>query len=338
MKKIYTLLIATFAFFLVLPNTLTANAFNDVPSSHPNFKEINYLIEKGVIDNGNHFGITDIVTREEVAVMVAKAAGLDGTQRNTKFSDVPKSNLNSGYIQSAVEAGIINGYNDGTFKPQAKVTRGHMAAFISRAFDLPKGNQTFKDVPMGHTAYEAVQQLVAAGITTGYDDGTFKPEANLTRAHISAFLARAILYDAGQSEKDTKITEPKIKITEERLWSSLDSPYQYKEDLRIRIEDVYLTSEFLRIIVHYSNNSPYNAGIYDASTKVNGKDAVEFEFEQKMKEKYGSKDAPVTINFLDGTVTNIQYFKPTLVDGDTATFTFSFGTKNFKFEDIEIRK
>lgn len=196
MKKILSFILA---FVLILPVALpiksdAAQVFSDVPTSHINYDDINYLLNKGVVDRSSKFGVSEIVTREEVAVMVAKAVGLDGKQRSTKFKDVPQSSKNSGYIQSAVEAGIINGYDDSTFKPSAKVTRGHMAAFIARAFELPVGSKTFKDVPVGHTAYDAVKQLVAAGITTGYSDGTFKPQENLSRAHIAVFLARAMKY------------------------------------------------------------------------------------------------------------------------------------------------
>ncbi len=176
--------------------TASANqVFTDVPATHPNYHDTLYLLDKGVISvNKKAYGIKDIVTREEVAVMVAKARNLDGTPRATKFKDVPKSHPNSGYIQSAVEAGIINGYEDGTFRPTVKVTRGHMAAFIARGFTLPQGTKTFKDVKVGATSYTAVSQLAAANITTGYPDGTFRPQNNLTRGHISAFLARAMKY------------------------------------------------------------------------------------------------------------------------------------------------
>lgn len=194
---------------MVLPfnsEVASAQSFSDVPTSHSNYEDITYLLNEGVIDQSSKFGVSDIVTRAEVAVMIAKAVGLDGTPRATKFSDVPKSNKNSGYIQSAVEAGIINGYDDGTFKPNAKVTRGHMAAFISRAFDLPTGSKSFSDVKKGHTAYEAVSQLAAAGITTGYEDGTFKPSNNLTRAHIAAFLSRAM--KLGVTAVETTPTTP----------------------------------------------------------------------------------------------------------------------------------
>ncbi|WP_083995446.1 S-layer homology domain-containing protein [Caryophanon latum] len=181
---------------LSMPAT-NAMSYSDVPKTHSNYYDILYLEEHDVIVDRASYGMQDIVTREEVAVMVAKAIGLDGSKPvDTKFKDVKKNNSNSGYIQAAVDAGIINGYTDNTFRSTTNVTRGHMAAFISRAFTLPTGTKTFKDVAKNNTAYAAVSQLAAANITTGYEDGTFKPQNNLTRAHISAFLARAMRYEA----------------------------------------------------------------------------------------------------------------------------------------------
>lgn len=174
---------------------ITDADYTDVPATHQNYSDVMFLLERGIIDDVNVYGINDIVTREEVAVMVAKALELDGTQRTTNFSDVPASHKNSGYIQSAVEAGVIKGYSDGTFKPDNKVTRGQMAAFLGRAFDLPASSTTFKDVKSTDTGAEFVGRLAAANITTGYSDGTFKPNANLTRAHISVFIARALRYE-----------------------------------------------------------------------------------------------------------------------------------------------
>ena len=209
MKKVFSLLLVfvlTVSTILYATPANAAQVFTDVPPKHSNYQDIAFLLNKGIISaDKTTYGVKDIVTREEVAVMVAKAVGLDGTQRATKFKDVPKSHKNSGYIQSAVEAGIINGYTDGTFKATTKVTRGHMAAFIARAFDLPNGTKTFKDVRKGHTAYEAVSQLAAANITTGYEDGTFKPANNLTRAHISAFLARAVKYQENLGSTVSKL-------------------------------------------------------------------------------------------------------------------------------------
>lgn len=171
-----------------------AQTFRDVPKTHYNYSDIEYLVDKGAIDPAATFAPADTATRMDVIVMLAKALKLDNTPKATGFKDVPKSHKYSGYIYEATKAGIINGYPDGTFKPDQKVTRGHMAAFIARAYKLPNGTQTFKDVPKGHTAYEAVKQLAKAGITTGYTDGTFKPQNNLTKAHLATFVARAVRY------------------------------------------------------------------------------------------------------------------------------------------------
>src|SRR5690606_33277723 len=98
--------------------------------------------------------------------------GLDGTPRNTTFKDVPITNKYSGYIQSAAEAGIVNGYSDDTFHPDEEVTRGHAAVLIARAFDLPQAQRAmFTDVSEGDLEYSAVQQLHAADIIEGYGDG-----------------------------------------------------------------------------------------------------------------------------------------------------------------------
>lgn len=134
--------------------------------------------------------------RAEAIVEIGKLLGLDGTQRETQFKDVPKSHSASGYIQSAVDRGIINGYPDGNFKPSQELTRAHFAIFISRAFGskLPTGNVAFKDVKKNDSAYSAIQQLVAAGITTGYPDGTFKPNNKLTQTHLKTFISRTDSY------------------------------------------------------------------------------------------------------------------------------------------------
>lgn len=121
--RILTSLLTAFLCFILAVSATSASthSFSDVSTSHSNYKDIYYLLEHNIIESTDRFGVNEIVTREEVAVMVAKAVGLDGTPKATKFSDVLESNPNSGYIQAAVEQGIIKGYNDGTFKPNAQV-------------------------------------------------------------------------------------------------------------------------------------------------------------------------------------------------------------------------
>ena len=172
-----------------------AASFKDVSSSYTFYKEINYLTNKGIITGfpDGTFKPNNGVTRAAAAIMIGRALGLDGTQRETKFPDVGASSVASGYIQSAVEAGIISGFTDGSFKPNQSVTRGQLAIFLSRAFKLEDSVPvTFKDVSSNTAAYPHIGKLLAAKITTGYEDNTFRPNVVVTRGQFSAFMARAL--------------------------------------------------------------------------------------------------------------------------------------------------
>lgn len=200
----------------------TSKVFKDVSKSHPNYSAIMFLLDKGVIESSERFGLNDKVTREEMIVMLAKATGLDGSKGNTKFKDVSASRYSSGYINSAVKAGIINGYPDGTFKPTQNVTRGHMAAFTANAFKLGKeANINFKDVPKGSTSYNAVKKLAAENITSGYPDGTFKPNETLTRSHIAAFVARAMEPSFRPSNIKSPVKNPDVVVKPNPVGSSV---------------------------------------------------------------------------------------------------------------------
>lgn len=108
-------------------------------------------------------------------------------------------------IRQAVEQGIVNGYPDGTFKPNSTVTRAEFTLMLMNAIK-PKGEGTefrFSDVQeIGTWAQTAVAQSVAVGIVTGYSDGTFRPNANITRAELAVMIARAV----GATSKQTTST------------------------------------------------------------------------------------------------------------------------------------
>lgn len=222
MKYIMSIFISLVLIFSLVPQAKAANAdFKDVPKNHANYAEIMFLLERGVIEPKEKFGVNEKVTREEVAVMLSKALGLDGKQTTTKFKDVPLKLSSSGYINSAVKDGIIYGYPDGTFKPKQYVTRGQMASFISRAFKLSEQSEVnFKDMSPKASSYVAVRQIVYANITTGYGDGTFRPNANLTRGHIAAFIARSI--------KNTSNKIPPLLSNEAKAMKYLKDSGEYK--------------------------------------------------------------------------------------------------------------
>ncbi len=131
------------------------------------------------------------ITRGEAATLIGRALGFSSAPAKTGFKDVHTSSFASGYIKAAVDAKIISGFSDGTFRPGSNVTRAEMAILISKAFDLKSNNSTdFKDVKPSMAAYQSIKALTASEVTTGYGDGTFKPYNNMTRADFTVFLAR----------------------------------------------------------------------------------------------------------------------------------------------------
>jgi subtilisin len=174
--------------------TINSPAIPDLTNAAWYSRNMMYLYSIGVLkgDASNRLQPSKYVTRAEAVAMMGRALGLAGKQRVTKFSDVPSSSFASGYIQSAVEHGIISGRADGSFRPNDLVTRAEMAIMLSKAYSLPAApTGSFSDVPAGMAGYQQIYNLAAAQITTGYPDGTFKPTEKMLRSNYSVFLSKA---------------------------------------------------------------------------------------------------------------------------------------------------
>ncbi|WP_282936883.1 cadherin-like beta sandwich domain-containing protein [Paenibacillus sp. RC67] len=98
-------------------------------------------------------------------------------------------------IKKAVGNGIVSGYPDGTFKPNNTVTRAEFAVMLMNTLK-PQGEGaalTFTDTAkIGSWAQKAVAQAYQAGIVKGYEDGSFRPDAQITRAEMAVMLANAL--------------------------------------------------------------------------------------------------------------------------------------------------
>jgi len=168
--------------------------YKDLSANAWYMREIVYLSSQGIVSGYNNGTIQPdkTITRAEATVMLGRALHLDGTKRVTVFRDVSSSDFASGYIQAAYERGLINGYPDGTFRPQQPITRAETAIILSRAYPLPNGSSVmFKDVTTRVTGHEAIAKLASARITEGYPDGTFRPYQFVKRLEFFVFTARA---------------------------------------------------------------------------------------------------------------------------------------------------
>ena len=99
------------------------------------------------------------------------------------------------WIEDLFDEGITAGFPDGTYRPENNVTRAEMAVFLLKAEHgssytppAPSGG-AFSDTA-GHWAEAWIEQLASEGITSGFPDGTYRPQNTATRAEMAVFLVR----------------------------------------------------------------------------------------------------------------------------------------------------
>ncbi|MCR2806636.1 S-layer homology domain-containing protein [Paenibacillus soyae] len=98
-------------------------------------------------------------------------------------------------IKQAVGRGVVKGYEDGTFRPDQTVTRAEFTKMLANALELPEaeGQASFADdAEIGEWAKGAVASAAGAGFIQGYKDGTFRPNAPISRAAMAKMIAAAL--------------------------------------------------------------------------------------------------------------------------------------------------
>ena len=129
-------------------------------------------------------------------------------------------------ISTLVKMGVVQGYPDGTFRPEGLVNRAEFAKIVARAFGYaPTVDTRFRDMD-GHWAEPFVSALDSSEVVTGYPDGTFRPAQNVSRAEMAAILARvAQLGKVG--EADATAWNPSFRDVDSTHWA-----YRYVEVAR----------------------------------------------------------------------------------------------------------
>lgn len=138
------------------------------------------------------------VTRAEVASMLARLnKDFDSNKTYTgSANDVAANTWFANFVNFGMEKGIISGYTDGTFRPDADITRGEFASMMARYMGLSgTGSATFADTN-GHWAADSIAVLADKGIVNGYPDGGFHPDAQLTRAEAVQMVNTALAVQA----------------------------------------------------------------------------------------------------------------------------------------------
>jgi N-acetylmuramoyl-L-alanine amidase len=178
--------------------------FNDI-ASHWSLVDVQLLANKLVVD-----GVTDTIfepdrniTRAEFAALVVRSLGLDANAAySARFNDVASSDWYAGVVAAAAQAKLIDGYEDGSFHPNAQINREELAAMVVRAMRYAGLNTTvsasqqatllnrFMDADQIVWAKAEIAAAIDAGLINGMTDTTIGSRQLATRAQSAAMLKR----------------------------------------------------------------------------------------------------------------------------------------------------
>ena len=136
------------------------------------------------------------ITRAEVATIFFRLLTDESRDefwsQTNPYSDVSADDWYNNAVSTLSNAGIIDGYEDGTFKPDGNITRAEFATIAVRFFEATyDGGDLFSDIA-GHWAQDYINEAANAGIVDGYPDGTFRPQQYITRAEAMTMVNRTI--------------------------------------------------------------------------------------------------------------------------------------------------
>jgi len=172
----------------------TLGNFYDVPVGAYYYDAVKWAVDNGITSgiSETQFGPENTCTRAQAVTFIWKAEGSpEPKSSQNSFTDVGNDYYTKAVLW-AVEQGIINGYEDNSFRPNGSCDRGMIVTMLWRAAGEPlvTGSSGFSDVADGTWYSDAVNWAAAKGISVGNGDGTFTPAALCTRGMIVTFLHR----------------------------------------------------------------------------------------------------------------------------------------------------
>ena len=169
------------------------------------------------------------ISRAEVATiffrLLTDEARMQYDKTTSSFSDIKDGAWCCRAVSTLTNMGIIKGYTDGTFRPNADITRAELATIIARFAKLDVNTKTFSDIT-GHWAQKSIELAAGNGWINGYEDGTFRPNNNITRAETFAMINRVL-------DRQTESVSDLLPTSEMNMWSdNLNENAWYYKDVQ----------------------------------------------------------------------------------------------------------
>lgn len=221
MKKriLSTFLVVAMLLTMVSMTTFAAAAspFTDVPGDSWYAEYVDYAYQNGIVQglSKTQFGPNVLLTRGMFVTLLYRIAGSPSTNWENCFEDVDAGAYYAQPVQWANDAGIVQGYPDGTFRPDRGLTRQEFATMLYRYAGMPTPAGTlnrFRDrADVQSYALDAMEWAVGVGILNGYTDSTLKPAKTITRAEATKMLVIYVQLPEGfVPDKDDDISIPII--------------------------------------------------------------------------------------------------------------------------------
>ncbi|WP_052487786.1 S-layer homology domain-containing protein [Gordoniibacillus kamchatkensis] len=178
--------------------------FSDT-ASHWAAGDIRLAARLGIADGypGGAFMPDAPVTRAEFSKLIVQAFALSTGPKQVRFNDAG-SHWAEGFIQTLASNGVIDGYEDGSFQPDNRISRAEMVAMLSRIADFAALQQgaakTFADVTPFSWAKSVIEEAAGAGILQGVDNSRFAPDGTATRAEAVALILRTLRLNPAVSD------------------------------------------------------------------------------------------------------------------------------------------
>ena len=177
-------------------------------------------------------------------------------------------------ITEWMDYGIINGYEDGTIRPNNKITRAEMTAMLDRVMDYQtKADNTFSDLQ--DTWYtDVILKANAAGVISGYPDGTVKPDATITRQEAVAMFSRVLSLDTKNAPEATFTDNADVADwAKDAVNAMAAADYIHGSDGQFRPNDGITRAEVVTILNNIFDKLYQKAGEYtgdvDGSAVIN---------------------------------------------------------------------
>lgn len=200
--KIKRFLIALLVIFLLSMSTLIVHAtVNDI-TGHWAQEVIQKWLDKKLASGytDGTFRPNNPITRAEFMILVNNVFGFTN-EKDIAFTDVNEGQWFYDTVRKAVAAGYIEGYSDGSLKPNNSITREEVATIIAKIMKLELNSsktEIFADKEKINWSKGYIGAVVNKGLMKGYPDGTFRPQNNITRAE--ALYALNNIMKVGESE------------------------------------------------------------------------------------------------------------------------------------------